>query len=478
VRTAIRKHLSDFVAIVVIFILAIGVAGYILSNERLYLPSWVPLVGTDFYVVKANLATAQAVVPGQGQTVNIAGVKVGEVGSVDLKDGRALVDMKIKRKYAPIYRDASILLRPKTGLKDMFLSLDPGTKSAGKLPDGGTVPVQNTLPDVNLDEILARLDSDTRSYLRVLLNAGGEAFTDPKRAGEAPPAETGASGAEPQQSAAQDLRETFKRFEPTARDARKITLLLAERRRNIRRSIHNFQELVTELGRKDTQLAAFVDSSNANFEALAHQEANLRAALRLAPGALGQTATTLTKVDALAKQLGPALQGIRPAARALGPTLRETRPFLRETTPVIRTEIRPFARDVQPTVRDLRHAAQSLSGVTPHLTRSFKVINAAFNELAYDPPGPEQGFLFWNAWLAHVGPTLFSAQDANGLVRRVIVFMSCTTMSAINTITQDYFDHENDPTRQSYTAETALLFALQNPPLQRCTPPLKPLPPR
>ena len=30
----------------------------------------------------AELATAQAVVPGQGQTVRVAGVRVGEVGDV------------------------------------------------------------------------------------------------------------------------------------------------------------------------------------------------------------------------------------------------------------------------------------------------------------------------------------------------------------------------------------------------------------
>ena len=321
-RTAIRKHLRDFVAIVFISILALAVAGYVLSNERLYLPKWVPFIGTDFYDVKANLQTGQAVVPGQGQTVNIAGVKVGEVGSVDLVNGHAVVDMKIKRKYAPIYRNATILLRPKTGLKDMFLSVDPGTKSAGKVPDGGSVPVQNTLPDINLDEILAQLDTDTRSYLRVLLNAGGEAFTDQKQA-----TKTGASGAQPQQSAVADLRETFKRFEPTARDSKKISHLLALRRRNIARSIHNFQLLATELGRKDRQLAAFVDSSNANFEAFAHQASSLRAALQLAPGALGQTATTLNKVDALARAASapPSRGSGPPPVRSAPPSRRRSR---------------------------------------------------------------------------------------------------------------------------------------------------------
>src|ERR671918_1973417 len=131
----IKKQARVFIAILFLFVMALGVAGYILSNQRFYLPAWVPVLGTDFYEVEAELPTAQAVVPGQGQTVNIAGVKVGEVGEVTLEDGRAVVDMQIQNEFKPIYRDATILLRPKTGLKDMFLSLDPGTPGAGAIPE-------------------------------------------------------------------------------------------------------------------------------------------------------------------------------------------------------------------------------------------------------------------------------------------------------------------------------------------------------
>ena len=119
-----------------LFVIALGVGGYILSNQRFNPPAWVPLVGEEFYELEAELSTAQAVVPGQGQTVNIAGVKVGDIGEVRLEDGRAVVEMLMDESHAPVYRDATILLRPKTGLKDMFLELDPGTKAAGRVPGG------------------------------------------------------------------------------------------------------------------------------------------------------------------------------------------------------------------------------------------------------------------------------------------------------------------------------------------------------
>jgi phospholipid/cholesterol/gamma-HCH transport system substrate-binding protein len=424
VRRQIKKQMRVFVALLFLLVGSLGIAGYILSNQRFYLPAWVPAIGTDFYEVKAELPTGQAIVPGQGQTVNIAGVKIGEVGSVTLQDGRAVVVMQIKQKYAPIYRDASVLMRPKTGLKDMYLALDPGTAGAGKLPEGGHVRVANALPDVNADEILASLDGDTRAYLQILLNAGGQAFDDK---------ESGASGRF-EQSAQQDLREALKRFEPTARNGERFTRLLIERRHNIKRVIHNFQLLSTALAGRDKQLAELVDSANANFQAFASEQSALRGALREFPSTLSQTETTLRKAGGLADELGPALQKLRPFARNLAPALRKTRPFFRETTPIIRDDIRPFARDVQPTVRDLRKASSDLSVVTPRLTRSFKVLNGFFNTLAYNPPGDTEPFLFWSAWGAHAGATLWSLQDAHGPVRRGIVLVGCPTYNSLEQI--------------------------------------------
>ena len=42
VRSAIRKHLRDFVAVLVLMVVALAVSAVILSNQRLVLPGWVP----------------------------------------------------------------------------------------------------------------------------------------------------------------------------------------------------------------------------------------------------------------------------------------------------------------------------------------------------------------------------------------------------------------------------------------------------
>jgi phospholipid/cholesterol/gamma-HCH transport system substrate-binding protein len=421
VRRAIRKHLRDFVAILFLVLVAAGTAGYILSNQRFYLPGWVPGLGSEFYTVEAEFETGQAVVPGQGQTVNIAGVKVGDIGKVELENGVAVVEMKIQDKYKPIYRDAQMLLRPKTGLKDMFVELDPGTQAAGELPEGGRIGQAQTRPDVNPDEILAQLDGDTRAYLQILANAGGEAFTDD-------PAKRY------RQSYSADLRETFKRFEPTNKYIAKFTGLLSQRRRNGERAIHSFRQLVEELAKKDTQLASLVDSSNANFQVFAEQEANLRRALQLFPATLATAETTLGKLERLGAELGPGFEALRPFARSLGPALEETGPALRATAPIIRDEIRPFARPARSPVRELRRSAERLAPTTNRLVTVFSVLNNLFDTLAYNPPGNEEGYLFWTAWANHNAPFVFNTQDAHGPIRRGMFLADCGSLQAVESL--------------------------------------------
>ncbi len=411
--TAIRKHLVDFLAILGLVIIAFAVSTVILANQRMTLPGWFPVLGQNFTEIDAELSTAQAVTPGQGQTVNVAGVEVGEISRVRLEDGKAIVTLKLEEGSVPVYKNASVLLRPKTGLKDMVAELTPGTKDAGELEDGQRIPIGQTLPDVNLDEILAVLDGDTRSYLQLLLSDGAQGLKGNGR----------------------ELANTIRRFEPLARDTRAIAGQLATRRKNIKRAIHNFSLVVEELGGKDDQLAEFVENSNAVFASLASQDANLRATLQELPSTLTETQTALGKAQVLADELGPTLQALRPGARALGPALQQTRPFLRTTTPIIKDEIRPFVRASRPLVNELRPAMRDLSALAPDLLRSFKVLNTLLNTLAYNPPGDtEEGFLFWASWVNHLGPAIFSNQDGQGPIRRGLVVVGCQSLQILENI--------------------------------------------
>ena len=85
----IRRYRSAFIAVVSMVLIAAFVGGYILAHENLKLPGWVPVLGHEYFKLEGEFQTAQAVTPGQGQAVTIAGAKIGEIATVELRNGVA-----------------------------------------------------------------------------------------------------------------------------------------------------------------------------------------------------------------------------------------------------------------------------------------------------------------------------------------------------------------------------------------------------
>jgi phospholipid/cholesterol/gamma-HCH transport system substrate-binding protein len=414
VRTAIRKHLGDFIALTMLFTVALGAAGYMLAHQRLRFP----LIQDKPMQLKADFTDAQAVIPGQGQTVRVAGVKIGDIGKVDLNGGHAVVTLEIDKKYDNlIHQDATALLRPKTGLKDMFIEVEPGTDKSPAMKAGQHIPITNTAPDIDPDEFLSALDRDTRDYLQLLINGAGK----------------GLSGH------GNDLRDVFKRFEPLHRDLARVSEAVAERRHNMKRLIHNYASLVDELSNKDQDLRTLVTASNAVFKQFAAEDQGIATTVGRLPGALNQTATTLQKVDTLAGEMKPTFTALSPVFKQIDKTNHAVLPFVKEARPEIQNQIRPFVRTARPYVRDLKPASENLSTAQPDLSSAFKELNRFFNMLAYNPGGAEklksatdtsrdEGYQFWLAWVAHATDSMFSTSDASGPLRRAITTIDCNTL--------------------------------------------------
>ncbi len=413
-KKAIKDHLRDFVAILVLLVLGTVTTGIIIVSQHATIPSWVPFVGTHRFDINAEITSAKSVTPGQGQTVNIAGIKIGEIKAVDLENGNANLTLAIEPQYAPlIHDDASILLRPRTGLEDMTVALDPGTRSSPKIKEGATIPLANSLPPVQPDEILATLDGDTRAFLQILL----------------------ANAAQGLHGNTSKLSSTLRRLDPLAQDLSKLNTALAKRRDNIAHVIHNFGLLSGELANHDRQLADFVTSSNQVFHAFANQQTNLQQTVAELPGALRSTQSALASGDRLARVSKPALTRLIPQAKATGPALRALRPLFRDTTVPIRDQIRPFTRKVQPVVRHLAQGSVPLAKSTESLRGGFANLNYLLNGLAYNPPGGDEGYLFWVAWLNHDSNSALAAQDATGVMTRGLVVLSCATSQLAESVT-------------------------------------------
>ena len=416
---AFRSNIKAAVALIGLIVLGVAVASFILANQRLNPPAWIPFVGQDNFELRAEVESVQGILPGQGQAVNVSGIKVGDVGGVELESGRAIITLRIQERFARIYPDATILLRPKTNVKDMVVELDPGSPSSGDpVDEGAKLANDQTNTDVNFDEFLASFDADTQDYLRFLLSDAGRTLRN---------------------GGGRDLANTFRRLQPLSRDFAKANRYIIERRKKLARVQHNFSAIMTEIGAHDQELARFVGANASVFRRFANQNENVAETVELLPGALRASNTALAKIDTLGRTMRSTFTNLLPTARNLGPALKQMQPFFRETTVPIRDQLRPFAEEVQPIARELRRPARDLAKATPNLTKFTEVFNALFNELAYDPPGSGKGkesFLFYVPWANHNTNSLLSSQDGISPLRRNLLMISCDQLNTLESFSQ------------------------------------------
>lgn len=405
----VKEQLRPMIAIVGLALIAAVVGGYILVNQRVRGPF------ANDYTIRAQMPTGQALTPGQGQTATVAGVKVGEISRVELRDGVALVSLKIDPADLPrrdLRTDARLILRPRTPLLDMTVDIDPGTPSEPVLADGVVLGTSHTTANVNFDEVTASLDTDTRLWMQTMLQAGGRGL------GDRGPA----------------LREALKAGAPTLDSARRVSAAVASRRRELARAIHNLKLLSGALAQQDQSVAQLVDGGDRTFAALAGESAALQSSVARLPGTLNAARSALAALTPFANAAAPALRALIPTAKALPDALRGVDPLFVKGAPALRDTSRLTARAV-PVLQQLEPALRSLSAQTGDLKTTFDVLERLTNEVAHVPGGTQNSYLFSLAWFAHNANSLVSGEDANGVFWHGSVIASCstatTTLSAV-----------------------------------------------
>lgn len=398
-----RGHRKDTIAIVVLAFAGIVMTLGIFTQQKASLPSWLPVVGEEFEHITAEFSTAQAVTPGQGQSVDIAGIQIGKVTSVDLEDGHAVVGMDIVPEYMElIHPNATFLLRPKTGLNDMIVEVEPG---AGKehIDDGANFTLAQTEANTNLDAFLATLDSDTRQYIQLLVAGGAQGI--------------GGRG--------QQVSNAFRRFQPFVHYTAKLNKAVAARHVALANVIHNFSLLTTELGRHDSAIKRFVSSSDAALGNFANQQQSIQESLREFPAALRAGNAGLASSKRFSDVAYPALTKLIPQAQASVGAFKATAKLFEQTTAPIRDQIRPFTRQIRPVLTHANEGSGPLKKTVTNFGNSVGSFNTFFNQLAYKPKDSRQSFLFYLPWLNHNYNASFNLQDAGGPIQRGIPLLTC-----------------------------------------------------
>jgi phospholipid/cholesterol/gamma-HCH transport system substrate-binding protein len=397
-----RGRGKDSIAIVLLTLAAIVMTLWIFTQQKASLPSWAPLVGEDFAHLTADFSNAQAVTPGQGQAVVIAGIQVGKISSVELEDGHAVIGMDVEPKYLKlIHPNASLLLRPKTNLNDMTVEISPGS---GKqhVEDGYRFPLARTEPSIQFEAFLSTLDSDTQQYLQLLVAGGAQGI--------------GGRG--------HQLSGVFRRLQPFAHTVADLNRAVAQRRLALAHVIHDFGALTTELGRHDSELERFVTSSKDALGNFANQQQSIQESLVEFPSTLTALRSALASSDRFTTASRPALIGLIPQAQASVPAFKASEQLFKQTTAPIRDQIRPLTRQVRPVLTHLNEGAADLNTSVSNFGNSLGTLNGFLNELAYKPKG-KQSFLFYLPWLNHNLNSGFNLVDAGGPITRGVGMLSC-----------------------------------------------------
>jgi phospholipid/cholesterol/gamma-HCH transport system substrate-binding protein len=401
----IRRYGGHLILLLLLMIVGTAAGFFILQGQRL------PDPFQSYYQVNGAFTTAAAVVPGLGEPVNVAGVRVGQITGTSVHDGQAVIHMQIDPSQLPaIYRDAHADLVPRTPLKDMEVGIWPGDRSAGRLPGGATIPVSQTVTPVDSDEVLSALDGDTRTWLESLITSLGQA--------------TSGRG--------QDLRALLRALGPTSSQLRQVGDLLAERHRELAELTHNLGLVMHAASVRDGQLGRLLQAGQLTISSLASQNASLHRAVTLLPGTLRRARTTLHDLVGFSQALGPASAALTPVARSLPGTLRRSQAVFRGAALLPLAQIKPFVAAALPLAGRLPALAGDLRVEVPDLIDAFKVLAYSANELAYNPGGKNPGFLYWLAWFAHNSDSFISSSDANGPVWRTLLVSNCASLKSLS----------------------------------------------
>jgi phospholipid/cholesterol/gamma-HCH transport system substrate-binding protein len=401
-RRQVERYAKWVLAIVVIMVLAVLSSIYVLSHERLRWPFQAS------YEVNVVFSSVDAVAPGLGEPVNVAGVRVGQIAGASLQHGQGVLRLSIDPSKLPrIYANAHAMLVPNTPLKDMQVNIAPGDPSTPVLRHGGMIPLVQTGVPIDSDELLKALDSDTRTWFTSLI-----ADLDQGTRGRTA-----------------DIAALLRALGPTTAQVHQIAHLLAARRDELARVVHNLGAVTHAAAVKDHDLATLVNTSNATLGALASQDVALRASLSRLPGTLATARKTLGDATNFARVLSPTLEALMPTARRSPRTLRDTRELFRGAAGLPLDKVKPFIDAVVPLASDIGPATRDLEVSTPPLIDAFKVLNYLSNEVSFNPGGANQGYLYWLAWFSHNAASVVSTEDAHGAVVRGLGLFSCSSVS-------------------------------------------------
>lgn len=238
----------------------------------------------------------------QEADVRISGVSVGKVKSITAnpKTGVSDVIIEMQPKFAPVKRDARVMLRQKTILGETYVELTPGRPNTQNLPDNGKLPVANIAPTVQLDNILQNFDAKTRAAFQVWQQ------------------QLAIAGA----GRGRDINDFFAQLAPFEEQITQLSTTLNANADDLSSLVRNTGVVFSALSARQDQLRSLIRNTNAVFSTTAQRDQQLAATFVALPTFQRESRLTLNKLVTFGNNTNPLYVQLKPVTKELGPTMQ------------------------------------------------------------------------------------------------------------------------------------------------------------
>ena len=362
------------------------------------------------YTVSAIMPQTFNLVP--NSDVRAAGAKIGEVDSVKPDGLYARVQFTIDthtKSFPPIYKNATVQVRIKTLVGESYLAITPGTKGAGAVPSGGTLPPARNITSVPLENVLGMLDAKTRAAIQQELRGIGPGLNG--------------HGAE--------LNNLFGALLPTVDNGNTLFNVLNPERTQVQQLVDDLGRVMQALSVRTAQWRGLITDAKATAVAVASRAAQFRTTLNELPGVLSQARSTVSLLNGFSIRATPVFSNLRVASYDLSPAIAQLEPTAADARVFFR-QLKPFLATFRPLVTALKPASQTLTTVVLPLDALLRQADPA---LAYlSPYNREFGSFFSNV------NSFVDTKDALGYRGRVFPMIGTADFTDLNQTEKNLLD--------------------------------------
>ncbi|MFJ8812939.1 MlaD family protein [Amycolatopsis thermoflava] len=341
--------------------------GYLLATED---------SGYEVQLVMPNAANLL-----DGSRVEIDGTPVGEVTGLQTRDGSALVTISVDEAHAPLHAGSTAQVEWRGLLGERVVALKPGPATNAAIPVGAMLPAGSE--QVELDQVLAALDPETRSHLNSVVQQLDTAL----------------------KGHPDDLKATIGSAGPAVDQLGEVLKAVGQDGPAIQNLVTDLRRLMEPVAAHQDQVRQVITDLTGAADALAAEQSQLQQALAELPSTLDVANQAMDRVPAAVDASVPLLQDLRPSMQQLASLSQNLSPLL--------TELRPAIADLRPTLRSATTLLQatpalldSTHGVLPGVTQAAGQLNPAVAFLR--PYTPDL-----MGWLSNWGAA-FANYDAQG----------------------------------------------------------------